>query len=672
MRFLHSICLTSLCLVLASGCGGPGDVAEGDGGADAAVQPASVAQNDAPAAQPGAQPEVKPATPAGDDATKTAKPPAAAANQHPELDYITADMGVAVRIQGKQIQSHPLVKMFLKELPSSNDKMTQVVLNSEIAVIMLSKTPPADPDGPPASFVFATRIGDQALFREMEQGMRGDPSLPEMPEGLDERQLYEKFNKEFREWEAAGSDPTTAPEFKRYRPRAINYKGKSMLVQQNAVSAMFPGDNWVVAGPTETLKQTIDGSNRGTELIAKLTALGLDNDLVAVGDLAAMQKVITPLRPMVEQQLGPASAPASTAIDNVQSFQLTIDLDSDKIIDLQITAADADGAKELTDMVTGFKALALPGLKAGAEAMANPEATAPVIQLATGLLSGVTIKSEGAKGSLVLNKPADFDQWPKKLQPVVESMRAAARRANRMNNMKQILLAFHNYHDTFGKFPANAIYSKDGKALSSWRVSILPFIEQSNLYDVYAKNKSWNSPENARFASYHIGVYAAAPVAEGQSEKLDVDAADTAKKGSKEDSEIGAPEVAKEAPAVAVPPVEGKVPANAVKTRYQLFVGPGAIFETNKGIRFSSITDGTSNTILLIETGPEKAVPWSQPADLPFEKDTDLFKAIGQPTDGVYLVGLADGSVHSLTPDQLKDKLRQLITRNGQEIIELP
>ncbi len=82
------------------------------------------------------------------------------------------------------------------------------------------------------------------------------------------------------------------------------------------------------------------------------------------------------------------------------------------------------------------------------------------------------------------------------LLPAVQAAREAARRAQCVNNLKQIGLALHNYHDTTNGFPAAAITSKDGKPLLSWRVAILPYIEQQELYNQFHLNEPWDSPHN--------------------------------------------------------------------------------------------------------------------------------------------------------------------------------
>src|SRR5262249_46508298 len=72
---------------------------------------------------------------------------------------------------------------------------------------------------------------------------------------------------------------------------------------------------------------------------------------------------------------------------------------------------------------------------------------------------------------------------------------AKARRQS-INNLKEIALAMHNRHDTYGFLPASAIYSKNGKPLLSWRVELLPFLDQQELYRQFHLDEPWDSEHN--------------------------------------------------------------------------------------------------------------------------------------------------------------------------------
>lgn len=94
------------------------------------------------------------------------------------------------------------------------------------------------------------------------------------------------------------------------------------------------------------------------------------------------------------------------------------------------------------------------------------------------------------------------------LLPAVQAAREAARRMQCSNNVKQMVLAFQNYHDTFKGFPNR--FSLNGTTLNSghgWGVSILPFVEQSPLFNSWVHNKSFFDIENQAMASTPVATY---------------------------------------------------------------------------------------------------------------------------------------------------------------------
>jgi prepilin-type processing-associated H-X9-DG protein len=205
------------------------------------------------------------------------------------------------------------------------------------------------------------------------------------------------------------------------------------------------------------------------------------------------------------------------------------------------------------------------------------------------------------------------------LLPAVQAAREAARRSQCVNNMKQIGLAMHNYLSTYDRFPPAASVDANGKPLLSWRVAILPYIEEQGLYSQFKLDEPWDSPNNIKLLSQMPKTY--------------------------------------------ICPSEP--PTGTTTTHYEAIAGPGTIFEGPEGVPINAITDGTSNTILVVEaTNP---VEWSKPDDVDVNEITT---ALGSKHPGGANALFADGSVHFLKiPKMGAAILKSLSTRAGGEVI---
>src|SRR5262245_18129478 len=98
--------------------------------------------------------------------------------------------------------------------------------------------------------------------------------------------------------------------------------------------------------------------------------------------------------------------------------------------------------------------------------------------------------------------------------------REAARRMQCSNHLKQIGLALQNYHDVYGSLPPAYIADANGKPLHSWRVLILPFLGERNLYEAYQFDEPWNGPSNSKLAEQVPACYRC-PSRSGKQPKLE-------------------------------------------------------------------------------------------------------------------------------------------------------
>lgn len=196
-------------------------------------------------------------------------------------------------------------------------------------------------------------------------------------------------------------------------------------------------------------------------------------------------------------------------------------------------------------------------------------------------------------------------------------------RTQMTNQFKQIGLAMHNYDATFKGMPAHAIYSKDGKTpLLSWRVAILPFVEQNALYQQFKLDEPWDSPHNKKLIPMMPKLYAPTVEVKGLQEGM---------------------------------------------TFYQVVTGWNTAFNGPKGIGFQQITDGTSNTIMIVEASDP--VIWTKPADVVMPRNSRMAPKLGGLLGDIMVVGYFDGSVRIMNRNTPPRTMRALITPNGGEVI---
>jgi hypothetical protein len=218
-----------------------------------------------------------------------------------------------------------------------------------------------------------------------------------------------------------------------------------------------------------------------------------------------------------------------------------------------------------------------------------------------------------------------------------------------IDNLLKIGLALHNHHDTVGSFPKAAISDSQGQPGLSWRVAILPFLGQQALYGRFKLDEPWDSPHNKPLLAEMPAVYACRTAPRGE-------------------------------PGL---------------TLYSAFTGPGAFLEPaydkrlekvwwvgddgtkhyagepRGGLGISAFTDGTSNTLMVVEA--KQGVPWTKPEDLPFDptRPGDPLFGAGSSHHGGFNVVFVDGSVWFLPNTIAPGQFRALITRAGNEVVSL-
>jgi len=307
---------------------------------------------------------------------------------------------------------------------------------------------------------------------------------------------------------------------------------------------------------------------------------------------------------------------------NVRAASLGLTISNTLSLDIAVRSMSAQGVSQLN---TAAGQLVAEGKQAMTMIRQNaPPAAIVVLNMGDQLLKGVQVKPQDDvmyMSTELKNANQSLPLVFALVLPAIEQARSEARRMHSQNNLKQIALSHHNYHDTYKTFPAPAILDASGKPLLSWRVAILPFIGEEVLYKQFHLDEAWDSPHNKTLIAKMPALFS----------------------------------------------LPEQVEAATGKTLYQVVRGPGSLFEKDTGPKIRDIRDGTSNTILVVEA--DTAVVWTQPADFtpnPLSPATGL----GKTRKAGFQAALADGSVHFL-PNTLDDStLRALFTCNGGEAVD--
>ena len=209
------------------------------------------------------------------------------------------------------------------------------------------------------------------------------------------------------------------------------------------------------------------------------------------------------------------------------------------------------------------------------------------------------------------------------LRLTVREASKPARRSQCGHNLRHLALAMWNFHDAYGSYPPPASYDGKGNKLLSWRVFLLPYLEQNALYKQFHLNEPWDSEHNKKLISRMPAVFACPNARVRQ---------------------------------------EGK-------TTYLAPLGERTVFFGKTGVPCKEISDGTSKTILLLDVDPGRAVIWTKPDDLEIDFNNVLNGLKGN-HDGVFATAFCDGSVRWISPTIPADTLRLLLIRNDGKSVE--
>jgi hypothetical protein len=197
--------------------------------------------------------------------------------------------------------------------------------------------------------------------------------------------------------------------------------------------------------------------------------------------------------------------------------------------------------------------------------------------------------------------------------PAVRVAREPARQSQCANNLKQIALALHLYHEKHGVLPPACTVDGDGKPLHSWRTLILPYLEQKHVYDSIDLSKPWDDPANKAALEAVVQTYTC--------------------------------------PSNPCPPGH---------TTYLGIVAPGSCLQPGQSRALDEIEGGP--TLIVIEVDVAHAVHWMSPQDASEDMVLQMGGVEKLPHPGGFQAATTDGGVKLISANTKPGELRAAIS----------
>ncbi len=244
-----------------------------------------------------------------------------------------------------------------------------------------------------------------------------------------------------------------------------------------------------------------------------------------------------------------------------------------------------------------------------------------IVRIASAILL-VTLGIHGTTLLIAADEPNEQTQAKNQQQETKD-------RAESLNNLKQIGLAMLNYCAAHKSYPP-AVHTAQPQAgagelkpLLSWRVLILPYIDELELYKQFKLDEPWDSDNNKKLIEKMPAIFAA----------------------------------------------PGSKTASQFKTVYLTPRGKNTTFPGEKPIRIKDVTDGTSKTVMVLEAADDKAVVWTKPDDYDVDEKNPSAGLVGL-RPGVFFCVFCDGATHIVPQNVAPRIVNLLFDRNDGQVID--
>lgn len=415
-------------------------------------------------------------------------------------------------------------------------------------------------------------------------------------------------------------DPKEAHKNLRKEFIAEQYNGETFYSLGEYNARYYVNGLHCVSGSSAGVKNYIDAAKRKQKnaLISHITGPDTKRTLFSAVNIAEMMKQANNQAPPGLEFLQPV----------LQANVATFSIDVGKKVNARAEAFydladDAKAAHLLRDKSLNLVVTYLNRGIAAQEKYAGKEQK-NIYQLLRSLVADLRkakIEQKGKKLIATAEANVDWKLAERAVDEYIAFVRKRSEWQRRTQPLRMLGIGIHTICDSNrGTFPRAAIVDKNGKPLLSWRVMILPYIDEQELYKQFRLDEPWDSPHNYKLLSKMPKIYE---------------------------------------------PITQKS-RKSYKTNYQAVVGKGTIFDPLQETKLQSIADGTANTIMLVEA--KKAVHWTKPEDVEYVPGQTMSKLGGLFKGGFHAL-LCDGSVHFIRDDIGEKTLDLLLQRNDGMVI---
>ncbi|WP_144043466.1 DUF1559 domain-containing protein [Rhodopirellula baltica] len=401
------------------------------------------------------------------------------------------------------------------------------------------------------------------------------------------------------------------------------------------------GEIWYIGSPdwlieTAAAQAKVDESERGP-LPIRLASLPKRDGISAVVEMKTIRPIVSGFAMNAATQLPHRLQPLGQIPGLTDAVLLHVDLKGEAVsLDLTLVGIDESAAEQiegiLKDSLIEAQTLAMTSIQQNLEQSDMSPAMREAVQSYAARISAMVLQSVQPlriERDVTIQTESELSVASTGvlvglLLPAVQAGRQAARRMQSSNNVKQIMLAIHNHHAAYNQLPLSAIGDDEGNPLLSWRVKLLPFLDEMELYQRFHLDEPWDSEHNLQVAQQIPAVY----------------------------ESIG-------------------LQVQPGHTIYQAVVGEDIGMRPMQETRFRDFLDGLSNSILVLEADADEAVFWTQPKDITIDLNNPL-NGLGHARTGGFHVGMGDGAVKFITENIDPQLFRKLLTRAGKEPVDIP